>query len=397
VLKGFLLSAKSPIKWEREGINSEDEFANTEFQYGGIKLKGKMLAYNVFVKLENRSNNTFYSYGDYLQNPNMKKALWKTNSRDFYSKLFEIAGLELKKGKPLSKDDITPENLRHVLLSVMNAEEWGLWGGSISDFQRMQFELDGYEPLTGFSLLNAYAKSRENTSIKDMFEEAQIEYNPKKQRKNYSKNQFQERTSHLFGNPNNIRKSLLELMTQEEWNKPKEFQDVRLRRIKLDGREISLHTLMYIYSMHKYNTQQEEIDEKICFSDQEKVSAPSSREVLDEILNIAGIKNRWIPALEDVDLRDPNFIRRVLLNAEYDGKPISSNEIKNMGTEWRKVRVKEPEIGFDKALRSLVQYFTAYDDWQEHPEHSLNYVVQKMKRGKANKTALLEVLNFAGL
>jgi hypothetical protein len=148
-----------------------------------------------------------------------------------------------------------------------------------------------------------------------------------------------------------------------------------------------------VYIGHK----KENIDSKIDWEQQDKVSAASSRKVLDEILDLAGIQNRWISTFEDVDLRDPKFIRRILLNAEYNGAPISINKIKDMGTEWRKVRVKDTEIGFDKTLRSLVQYFNGFSHWKDYPQYSLDHVVVKMKKGRVNQSTLNEILEFAGL
>ncbi len=399
ILKGFLLSAKNPAKWKAKGLQSTSEFENTEFQYFGFQMKGKMLAYNVFVELENQQNNTFYSFGDYLQNPNLQRELWKAGSRKFYSKLFEIAGLELKKGKSLLQQDLSPKRLREILLSGMSQEDWGKWKGSVSDFERLQFELEGYEPFSGLSLKNAYLINKgEKVSIKKMFEEAQIPYNPEKQRRLHTKDNFQERTNNLFGDPNSLRKSLLELMSQEEWSEPKQFQEVRLKKINFSGKEFTLHSLMHYYCMHKYNAQQEDVNKRIDWQQQEQISAPSSREVLDEILNIAGIQNRWIATFEDVDLRDPKFIRRIFLNAEYDGKPISTVQFKRLDNkEQRKVRVRESEIGFDKSVHSFMLYFTAYDFWKEHQENTLNDVVQKLKKGKSNKSTLKQVLDFAGL
>ena len=215
---------------------------------------------------------------------------------------------------------------------------------------------------------------------------------------------FQRESKAIFENHYLLRESLLEIMSQEEWSKPKNFTDVRSKPITIYRQTRTLHTLMTLYSVYKYNINQNSPEEMLNLNQAQRNPKYShiplsSRAVLDDILNIAGIQNRWHPSFENVDLRNRNYVRKILLNAEHaDGSPVTITEIKEMNAwDWRTVRVKDPEIGLDKALRSLVQYFTAFDYWKTHPKYSLNHVVQKRKKGKVNKKALNEVLEFAGL
>lgn len=397
VLKSFLLSARSQQDWKNNGLPSIIEFGERDFQYSGFRMKGKMLAYNVFVELENQHNKTHYSYGDYLQDPNLKKALWKARTKDFYLKLFELAGLKV--AIPINPEEISSEKLREILLNKMSEEEWQRCT-TYRDFDSMKFNLEGHSTFKGKWLRENYNSSVSRIySVKDIFEEAGISFNPKLAGARKTKENYQQRMSRIFENSQLLRHGLLGIMSQEEWSKPKEFLEVRLRKIDLDDRTMTLHTLMHNYRIYKHNKTKSDIDQQIGWTQLEEnydaVQGPSSRKVLDEILNLAGIHNSWFATFEDVNLRDPKFIRRILLNAEYNGKPISIEQIRQIGSNWRSVHVKDPEIGLDKTLHSLVQYFIGYDYWKNHPEDSLTQVTVNMKKGKSSRKALNELLNFA--
>ena len=121
---------------------------------------------------------------------------------------------------------------------------------------------------------------------------------------------------------------------------------------------------------------------------------------MDEILTSIGINNKWYPTIEELNLHDPNYIRKVLLGSEYEEKPISVKDIKQMCKEsslWRYIHVKDSEIKLEKTMHSFTLYFTGWDYWKRHPEYSLTEVVFDLKKGKSNKKEVRNILSFAEL
>ncbi len=403
ILKGFLLSAKTELYWKNEGLPSNVKFKQMDFQYYGFKIKGKMLANNVFVELENKNNGTYYAFADYQQDPILSKKLTKANCKEFYEKLFEIAGIKISKS--ISRKSISKELLRRFLLNTMSEEEWAKGLKNYDNFENMKFKLEGHQQVTGRILRKAYERTKGKTlSLDEMFQDVGISYNAKDLRKIQNRTDFQSEMKNIFTNPNSLRKSFLEIMTEEEWRKPKEFSAIRYKKININGKEINLHTLMYNYSLYKHNLQQNKVEDFLNMNDMrkncnKKLKGPSSGKILNEILDIAGIQNRWFATFEDINLKDSKFLRRAFLNIEYQGVSISIEDFKKLSwPEKRRARVKDNEIGFDKSVHSFILHFSAYDFWKKHKDkYSFIYVVNDLKKGKSRKKVLNEILDLAGL
>ena len=399
VMRGFLLSARSPVQWSKYQP-SYHTFWTLDFKYTGIDIKGQMLLYNIFVELENQKNGTFYAFIDYTleRNPEMYKKLQATRSGAFIARAFEIAGLAVK-SKSILQEDLTPERLREILLTKRTEEEWENWQGGHADFKSTWFDLEGYRHFVGASLRRRYQELRgKDRSVKDLFSEAGIKVggNPELLRKTLE-DRF-ERFYGVFDNPAELRSLFLGIMPEEEWAKPQQYSPLRKQKLAIsDERSVSIHTLLHLFSIYKYNAEQETIDTYIDFnkaqSEEHKGLIQSNKKALGELLDFAGLECKFIPDITEVDLHDPTVLRRMLFHATLKGETLPHNELKNAGIQqFRKARFRDPATGVDIAGQSLMIYFSALYYVKEHPEVGLDEAANALHKGKSNSAVMDEIL-----
>ena len=402
VMRGFLLSARSPVQWSKYQP-SYHTFWTLDFKYTGIDIKGQMLLYNIFVELENQKNGTFYAFIDYTleRNPEMYKKLQATRSGAFIARAFEIAGLAVK-SKSILQEDLTPERLREILLTKRTEEEWENWQGGHADFKSTWFDLEGYRNFAGASLRRRYQETRgEDRSVKDLFSEAGIKVggNPELLRKTLE-DRF-ERFYGVFDDPIAVRDLFLQMNTEEGWAKPQQYSPLRKQKVAINGdRSVTIHTLCHLFSIFKYNAQQESIDSYIDFNAAQddprfKGVIQSNRTALGEMLDFAGLEYKFIPTLGDgdIDLYDPAMLRKLLFHGNYEGRDLSASEIKSLKAEnFRKVRFSDPITGFAIKGQSLMIYYSALSYVKEHPEVGLDEAANKLNKGKSNQAVMDEIL-----
>ncbi|MBI4983490.1 hypothetical protein HZC32_02500 [Candidatus Woesearchaeota archaeon] len=399
VMRGFLLSARSPVQWNKYQP-SYHTFWTLDFKHMGIDIKGQMLLYNIFVELENQRNGTFYAFVDYTpeRNPEMYKKVQATRSGSFITKAFEIAGLTVK-SKSILQEDLTSERLREILLTKRTEEEWENWQGGHADFKSTWFDLEGYRNFAGASLRRRYQELRgKDRSVKEMFSEAGIKVggNPELLRKT-----LEDRFEHfysVFDDPTGVRNLFLGIMSEEKWAKPQQYSPLRKQKVAVNGdRSVSIHTLLHLFSIYKHNAEQETIDTYIGFneaqSEQHKGLIQSNKKALGELLDFAGLEYRFIPDISEVNLHDPTVLRRMLFHATLEGRDFSHTELKNAGIQqFRKARFRDPTTGVDIAGQSLMIYFSALYYVKEHPGVGLDEAAQTLHKGKSNLAVMNEIL-----
>ncbi|HLC86693.1 MAG TPA: hypothetical protein VJH65_00235 [Candidatus Nanoarchaeia archaeon] len=71
IVKGFLLSARTPTQWSKYQP-SYHTFFQLDLRHIGIDIKGQMLLYHIFVELENKREGTYYAFIDYTPERNLE-------------------------------------------------------------------------------------------------------------------------------------------------------------------------------------------------------------------------------------------------------------------------------------------------------------------------------------
>ncbi len=398
VIRGFLLSAKSPSEWSKYQPNART-FEPINFHYHGISLMGQMLLHNVFVGLENEANGTYYAVIDYQDRPELN--LSKDRSPRFIVSLFDRVGIKVK-SKHIKEAELTPERLREILLARRSEKDWNLWQGKSSDFESTWFDLEGFRNFTGTALIKRYEELRHRKySAKDIFSEADISVasDPDLLRK-----RVEDRFERLYGaleDPSSVRQLFLQIQNEEEWRKPQRFTNLRGKRVAINGdRSITVHTLLHLYGMHKYNSAQEDVNNYIGFDgeSQEKFSGviASNKKELGELLDFAGLEVKFVPNLGEVDLHDPSLLRRMLFHANYEGRDLSPTEISEMpAANFRKVRMHDPSTGIDITGQSLMIFYSALHYVNAHPGVGLNEAANGLNQGKSNQAVKDEILEKA--
>ena len=124
------------------------------------------------------------------------------------------------------------------------------------EVRSMKFDIPGIRAFSGLALKEAYSTSTgKSVSIEGLFNLSGVPYGNRIAREENFVENYQRQMSEIFENPNQLRESLLEIMSKEEWAKPKPFVEmkIRARPIDLKGRQMDLHTLMCNYSTYEYN------------------------------------------------------------------------------------------------------------------------------------------------
>ena len=407
VMRGFLLSARSPVQWSKYQP-SYHTFWTLDFKHMGIGIQGQMLLYNVLVEIENQRNGTFYAFIDYTpeRNPEMYKKLQATRSGAFIIRALEIAGLTVK-SKSILQEDLNPERLREILLTKRTEEEWESWQGGYAGFKSTWFDLDGYRNFAGASLRRRYQELRgKDRSVKDIFSEAGIKVGGNQELLRKTLEDRFERFYGVFDDPVAVRDLFLQMNTEEGWAKPQQYSPLRKQKVAIDSdRSVTIHTLCHLFSIFKYNTQQESIDSYIGFNaaqDDPRFNGviQSNRAALGEMLDFAGLEYKFIPTLVDgdIDLHDPAMLRKLLFHGNYEGKDLSVSEIKSLSAaNFRKVKFSDPTTGFTIAGQSLMIYHSALSYVKEHPEVGLDEAANKLNKGKSNQSVMDEILQRAEL
>ena len=212
-----------------------------------------------------------------------------------------------------------------------------------------------------------------------------------------------ERFYRPFEDPAVIRSLFLQLKTEKEWTKPQPFGPLRKKKVQVGDRAITIHTLLHLYSIHKYNTQQPDVGSYITFHDAQddpkyKGVIRSSREELGELLDFAGLKYKFTPTLGDcdIDLHDPALLKRLLSHCTYEGRDLTPREIKDFSAnKFRRVRMYDPTTGFAITGQSLMIYYSALAYIREHPEVGLEVAANKLHKGKSNQAVMDDILEKA--
>jgi len=399
VLQAILGSLMTPDEWERQEI-FYNSFEVMPFIFQGSKLQGQMLQKKFGIDLQNSQDGTFYRIQDYNQDHSLSSQNPYTENIEGMRLLFETAGLT-PKTRSISEVQLNPVKLREILLSLRTPQEWT---ENTEEVRSMKFDIPGIRAFSGLALKEAYSTSTgKSVSIEGLFNLSGVPYGNRIAREENFVENYQRQMSEIFENPNQLRESLLEIMSKEEWAKPKPFVEmkIRARPIDLKGRQMDLHTLMCNYSTYEYNKNNP--DDMVSLGqaqDREEYShiPLSSKEIMDKICAIAGITSRWIPDLGDFDLHDSRLLSRLVSNATYQGIPVSPNRIREMKTDWRKVDIVDEQTGLKVKLRTLVQNHSAFDTWRKHyPNETLNTVAIERKIGKVNQNTLDDFLRDAGV
>ncbi|HLC86694.1 MAG TPA: hypothetical protein VJH65_00240 [Candidatus Nanoarchaeia archaeon] len=296
---------------------------------------------------------------------------------------------------------MSEERLREILLAKRTEEEWKRWEGNSKDFESTLFDLEGYRNFTGEALRRIYEeRQRKKYLVRDIFSDANIEVgsDPEILRK-----RIEDRFERLYGileDPVAVRNLFLQIKSEEEWAKPQQYFPLRKQKVAIsDNRSITLHTLCYLFSIYKYNLQQESVDSYIGFDDVIHDSrfngvVQSNRAALGEILDFAGIEYKFIPDLSDgINLHDPAFLRKILFHATYeDGELLPAGLKKLSAAKFRKVRLCDPTTGFNLTGHSLMLFYSAFHYVKEHPEVGLEEAANTLKKGKSNQAVMDEIL-----
>jgi hypothetical protein len=399
VLRGFLLSARTPSQWAKYEPSGHS-FVALNFQYRGISVKEQMFLHNCFIELDNQENGTHYAFIDYTTNPKLKRRLDRDCSGKFIAKLFEIAGLKVKHHS-IENEKITTDRLREILLSGMSEEEWSRWEGKAEDFYRMRFDLDEYRVFTGSALRRAYENDRvKRFSAKQIFDEAglAVASDP-----SMLKKRLEDRFDRYYGvleDPDEVRNLLLQVRSEDEWRTPQVFSQLRKEKIAIDKRRnITVHSLLHLYSIHKYNSQQDDVRSRIFFNEALKsdLMIQSNKEALGELLDFAGLEYKFVPNVWDVDLHDSSFLRRFLYNGTLDDERLSAKQLTSMPSwKLRKAIFTDLSTGLELKGHSLMLYYSALHYVKEHPEVGLETATNELKLGKSNQAVWNEILDKAG-
>ena len=203
--------------------------------------------------------------------------------------------------------------------------------------------------------------------------------------------------------PVQLRKLLLQVYSKKEWKKPQELLKLRKKKVRIDGKEridgaLSVHTMMQIYCVQKYNQEQELRTGKpsyltlMDFQSNPSLGSflHSNIEILKEMLDLAGIDygKAFAPSITDLDLKDPSVLRRLVLNGNVKRLPKTS-------MEFRKAKFKDPNSGIEINGHTLMLYFSVQDYVNRHPGVSASVAVFDLKLGKSNSSVMKEVYRAA--
>jgi len=392
-LRQYLLAYQPKEQWEKTEV-SQTAFAKLQFSPKNMRsLSGQSLQNKFSMDKKNEQDGTFYRLPDYQKHTTLFTENPYICSMDGLRALFQTAGITAKT-EQITNTQINPIKLREILLSAKTPSEWATT--TSDEFKTQIFDVPRIKYFTGISLMNAY----QTASINQIFKDAKINVDLQAQRRDETGTQYQQRMANIFANPHQLKKSLLEFMSEEDWQKAVDFQDIRLRKINLPEGEKSLHLFMQEYAVYEDNLKNPDRN-PISHAQAQKTSEystipKSSREVMDKICAIAQIQNNWRDCFANHNLHDKAYLNKLLSNATLEGEPITPEEITQLDSMWRKVQINDPETSMQRSLRSLVQLHSAYDIWKnEYPDESLNHVAIDRHVGKIGRKQLDNLLKEA--
>ncbi|MFH0884700.1 MAG: hypothetical protein V1861_03240 [Candidatus Micrarchaeota archaeon] len=413
VLRGFLLSSMALEEWKEYRPCLKD-FQKREFGLADIRLRGRMLMLNVGVELLNQRNGTYYAFLDYVEDPKLHLTLRAIYGFRLMMDVFSRAEIAVFCPNRLCDATLSPEFLRNVLLSLKSEDDWKLWGRCADDFYGLKFEPPTYDAFSGKTLLAKYQATKRG-SLKEMFAEAALDVGTDPSLKvEKSKDHYERVYPYDLLDPLQMRALLLQVCSEKEWNKPKDFADLRKKRVKITGKEqrgeeLAVHTLMQIYCVQKYNSEQTKMTGKPSHLNlNDFQSNPvlikflrSNVENLKEMLDLAGIDygKAFIPSITELDLRDPSVLRRLLLNGTSAALPMHA---RNAGGSWniqdfRNTRFKDPKTGLEISGHGLLLYYSVLDYVAQHPVVSPSTAVYELRLGRSNTEVMRQILRASGI
>jgi hypothetical protein len=202
--------------------------------------------------------------------------------------------------------------------------------------------------------------------------------------------------------------------SEKVWKKPQVFANLRKKRVNIEDKEkrgpaLSLHTLMQIYCVQKYNHEQTlRTGEPSYLTLNDFQHTPdlvkflrSNVETLKEMLDLAGIYygKAFIPSITGLDLKDPSVLRRLLLNGSLGGLPFDVNKARKSGKimEFRKAEFTDPKTGLEVRGHGLMLYFSVQDYLSKHPGVIPSTAVFELKLGRSSLKVMREILQLAGI
>ncbi len=397
VLEEMLLSAHTRNEWAKMEPTL-DSFGKTKFTYKGRSIKGQMLLRHLAIEDINNKHGTYFAPMDTETDTNIGKCVnWRRNSK-FLRQVFDTAGIESKTRlvKDMKVDD---DKLREILLSKMDNDEWSNWEGNGLDFRKLQFDIPGYRNFSGESLQKAYSHDNSVVSLDELRRATNIPIGEAVATQR--REDGDERLYGIYSDPAKVRSVLLQVHSERDWLKPKKFDGLRGKKVNIEGREVSLHYFMMLKGVAEYNhgrPLEERLNlDRIQQDDSLKHLATSNRNILDGLLEYSGLRANWIANISDYDLQDNATIRKFLLNAEYQGQPISPDGLKQLSSrEFRKVEFTDPETECAVKGHALMLAHSAYDSWSK--QDGVNSLMKYANKGhgKSNSESQRALLETAG-
>jgi hypothetical protein len=405
-LRAFLLSAKSQNDWA-QNETTMNELKDMEFQYEGIRVKGQMLFYHALVEELNKQNGTHYSFSSYLTNPELNRLLFSGLNNELMKRVFRGAQIPTRV-YDVQDVKLNPELLRVFLLSQNDADGWKKWDGTVDDFGSMRFDILGLKNFTGNLLRRTYEEQTgEKYSLEELFENAHLEVSTDSSLLERKVQAHYNDIYSVFQKPSEVRKSLLSALSEDEWATPQKLEDLRKLKMTLDGREITLHTFLQLYGVHKHNEQTQKSTGNPSYrtlgemQEDSELSKElhSNYDVLKEILDVAGIRyNFSLPNISNINLTDPSVLKRFLSNGEMCRVPVRTSSLNELNTTlFRKIRFRDPQTNLEVSGHSLMIYYSGHKYSSAHPGVTVNDAISKNKAGKSSKKVMKEIIKRAGL
>ena len=289
-------------------------------------------------------------------------------------------------------------------MSKRSIDEWAKWEGNSPDFDKTRFDMDGVRVFSGSLLKRRYGETQNKRySAKEIFDIAGISVASDPALLRSKKEDYFERFYAFFDDPTIIRNLMLQVQSENEWAQFQEFCPLRQRRVISDRRSLTLHTLSMLYNIYKYNQTADDLEDCVTLGDVQNDPslariATSNKKTISELLDFAGIKHKWRAELDDVNLKDSALLQRLLVRAEYEGEPVNFNQISSMNAEkFRRTSFEDPQTGLKVKGHALMLYYSAFDYWKAHPEHTFSHVVQELKKGESNISVKEDIVSRSGL
>ena len=391
-LRRLLLSRKNKEEWQKHEVQTS-EFAKMRFRYAGVSITGQMLLYHLATETINERLGTDYCFGDMMRNKHLRQEIQSFNSMQGIKRAFRATSLKAKYNTLAARPG-SRLLLRAALLSKGDKDKWKSYRGSAEDFNREIFDIGTFKRFSGAQLRTQYHIVG-CSSLESLFAYAGLEVGTDPEIKRGEAREHYEDFLAAFGDQTELRKTLLQVCSEEEWIQPKRFKDMRKKRVVFAGRPLTLHTLMQEYGAYKHNIERingTESPRTFGALQDETTQSPavtqSNKQTLIEMLNGIGIdaSNAFIPEITDLDLLDKEVIQRLLSNATIENMPVTLDEMLAMRTtDFRRVRFRDPVSGAEMSGQTLMLYETGQMYTMKNPKVDIDEAVFTLKQGKSNK------------